>query len=92
VKLQISTEEENKAATMKRAKLKPTSASLEFRLDEMRKVFASFHGGIFPHSVLSTQQISILAAEKPDSMEQASYKMLLIFNDTLFADTHYSLI
>uniref|UniRef100_A0A7C8YKK4 ATP-dependent DNA helicase n=1 Tax=Opuntia streptacantha TaxID=393608 RepID=A0A7C8YKK4_OPUST len=70
VKLQISTEEENKAATMKRAKRKPTSASLEFRLDEMRKVFASFHGGIFPHSVLSTQQISILAAEKPDSMEQ----------------------
>lgn len=70
VKLQISSKEENRAATMKSAKRKPTSSSLEFRLDELRKELASLHGRIFPHSVLSTQQISILAAKKPDSMEQ----------------------
>ncbi|KAJ8448366.1 hypothetical protein Cgig2_021994 [Carnegiea gigantea] len=51
VKLQISSKEENRAATMKRAKRKPTSLSLEFRLDELRKELASLHGGIFPHSL-----------------------------------------
>ncbi|VFQ99534.1 unnamed protein product [Cuscuta campestris] len=70
VKLQIYSEEENKTAAIKRAKRKPASSSLEFRLDELRRELASLHGGIFPHSVLSTQQISLLAAEKLESVEQ----------------------
>ncbi|XP_056687301.1 ATP-dependent DNA helicase Q-like 2 isoform X2 [Spinacia oleracea] len=71
VKLQICCDKDsNKAGVMKTAKRKSESSNLEFRLDELRKELASLHGGIFPHSILSTQQISVLAAEKPDSIEQ----------------------
>ncbi|KAL0330074.1 UNVERIFIED_CONTAM: ATP-dependent DNA helicase Q-like 2 [Sesamum radiatum] len=52
--------------TLKRGK----SSGLEFKLDELRKELASVDGGIFPHSVLSTQQISMLSAKKPKSMEE----------------------
>ncbi|KAL2901022.1 Mediator of RNA polymerase II transcription subunit 34 [Bienertia sinuspersici] len=64
VKLQTCSGKENKASVMKSAKRKSPSFSLEFRLDELRKELASLHGGIFPHAVLSTQQINILALEK----------------------------
>lgn len=70
VKLQICCRKDNKAGVMKSGKRKSASSNLEFRLDELRKELASLHGGIFPHSILSTQQISVLAAEKPDSIEQ----------------------
>ena len=69
---QIYCGKEIKAGVVKSAKRKSASSNLEFRLDELRKELASLHGGIFPHSILSTQQISMLAAEKPDSIEQAS--------------------
>uniref|UniRef100_A0A803L6E4 ATP-dependent DNA helicase n=1 Tax=Chenopodium quinoa TaxID=63459 RepID=A0A803L6E4_CHEQI len=72
VKLQIYCGKEIKAGVMKSAKRKSASSNLEYGLDELRKELASLHGGIFPHSILSTQQISMLAAEKPDSIEQAS--------------------
>ncbi|KAL8536656.1 hypothetical protein ACS0TY_012012 [Phlomoides rotata] len=52
--------------TNKRSK----SSGLEFKLDELRKELASLDGGIFPHSVLSTQQIGTLSANKPKSMEE----------------------
>ncbi|XP_021768372.1 mediator of RNA polymerase II transcription subunit 34 isoform X1 [Chenopodium quinoa] len=70
VKLQIYCGKEIKAGVMKSAKRKSASSNLEYGLDELRKELASLHGGIFPHSILSTQQISMLAAEKPDSIEQ----------------------
>ncbi|CAO2827328.1 unnamed protein product [Amaranthus hypochondriacus] len=70
VKLQICSGKENKTRDMKSIKRKSAASTLEFRLDELRKELASSHGGIFPHSILSTQQISLLAAEKPDSVEQ----------------------
>ncbi|XP_021725557.1 mediator of RNA polymerase II transcription subunit 34-like [Chenopodium quinoa] len=70
VKLQIYCVKEIKAGVVKSAKRKSASSNLEFRLDELRKELASLHGGIFPHSILSTQQINVLAAEKPDSIEQ----------------------
>lgn len=44
------------------------SSGLEMKLDELRKELASSHGGIFPHAVLSTQQISLLSTEKPTSI------------------------
>ncbi|XP_073112990.1 ATP-dependent DNA helicase Q-like 2 isoform X3 [Elaeis guineensis] len=43
---------------------------LEMKLDELRKELSSTHGGIFPHAVLSTQQISILSTHKPTSITQ----------------------
>ncbi|CAA0814930.1 Mediator of RNA polymerase II transcription subunit 34 [Striga hermonthica] len=46
------------------------SSALEHKLDELRKELASHDGGVFPHSVLSTQQISMLGAEKPKSIEE----------------------
>ncbi|PKA45982.1 Mediator of RNA polymerase II transcription subunit 34 [Apostasia shenzhenica] len=46
------------------------SALLEGRLDELRKDISSNHGGIFPHAVLSSQQIGALSIQKPTSVAQ----------------------
>ncbi|EOY25440.1 RECQ helicase L2 isoform 1 [Theobroma cacao] len=47
------------------------TSGLEFKLDELRKELASSHNGeIFPHSVLSGQQISIISTKKPSSTEE----------------------
>ncbi|GAB2301313.1 hypothetical protein Dimus_035344 [Dionaea muscipula] len=71
VKLEICSGQNNRAGNIKSAERRATSSSvLEIRLDELRKELASIHGGIFPHSVLSTQQISMLADQKPDTLEQ----------------------
>ncbi|XP_022738885.1 mediator of RNA polymerase II transcription subunit 34 isoform X6 [Durio zibethinus] len=43
---------------------------LEFKLDELRKKLACHDGGIFPHSILSGQHISIISALKPSSIEE----------------------
>lgn len=72
VNIQVCCGKYSEAKVIKSAKRKSASSNLEFRLDELRKELASLHGGIFPHSILSTQQISVLAAEKPNSIEQAS--------------------
>lgn len=68
VKLEISTKVKTKTGNMKSSKRSLTSSGLELKLDELRKELSSTHGGIFPHSVLSTQQISILSAQKPTSI------------------------
>lgn len=46
------------------------SCGLEIKIDELRKELAASDGGIFPHSVLSTQQINMLSAQMPKSTEQ----------------------
>ncbi|XP_021294718.1 mediator of RNA polymerase II transcription subunit 34 isoform X1 [Herrania umbratica] len=47
------------------------TSGLEFKLDELRKELASSHNGeIFPHAVLSGQQISIISTKKPSSTEE----------------------
>ncbi|XVF87923.1 hypothetical protein PTKIN_Ptkin19aG0007400 [Pterospermum kingtungense] len=46
------------------------SSSLEFKLDELRKKLASDDGGIFPHSVLSGQQMRSISAHKPHSIKE----------------------
>ncbi|XP_012476949.1 ATP-dependent DNA helicase Q-like 2 [Gossypium raimondii] len=43
---------------------------LEFKLDKLRKELASHDKGIFPHSVLSGQQISSISAHLPNSIEE----------------------
>jgi ATP-dependent DNA helicase Q1 len=72
VKLEISSGEKNMTGA-KSAKRSLSSSVLEFQLDELRKELSSIQGGIFPHSVLSTQQISMINAQKPNSVEQASF-------------------
>ncbi|PWA77511.1 RECQ helicase L2 [Artemisia annua] len=45
-------------------------SGLEVELDNLRKELSSLHGGIFPHSILSTQQIGMLCSQKPETTEQ----------------------
>ncbi|XP_061357692.1 ATP-dependent DNA helicase Q-like 2 isoform X2 [Gastrolobium bilobum] len=71
VKLEVCTEQRTKAG-VRSVKRCLGSSGLELKLDELRKELSSIHGGILPHSVLSTQQISLLSSQKPNSLEQAS--------------------
>lgn len=80
VMLGISKGEKN-MGSLKSAKPNLSSSVLEFKLDELRKELSSSLGGIFPHSVLSTQQISMISAQKPNSKKQAS---LIITNPVCF--------
>ncbi|KAL5793071.1 hypothetical protein ACOSP7_001665 [Xanthoceras sorbifolium] len=65
IKLEISS-----SGNKKSTKRSSTSSALEFKLDELRKELASVHGGIFPHSVLSSELIRMISAQKPNSMEE----------------------
>ncbi|KAI4327946.1 hypothetical protein L6164_020350 [Bauhinia variegata] len=69
VKLEISSDQRTKAG-VRSAKRSLGSSGLELKLDELRKELSAIHGGILPHSVLSTQQISLISSEKPNSLEQ----------------------
>ncbi|RDX82858.1 Mediator of RNA polymerase II transcription subunit 34, partial [Mucuna pruriens] len=73
VKLEIYTEQRTKAG-VRSVKRGLGSSGLELKLDGLRKELSSAHGGILPHSVLSTEQISLLSSQKPNSLEQASFK------------------
>ncbi|KAI3468473.1 hypothetical protein Pfo_025136 [Paulownia fortunei] len=69
VKLEVHCGQKSSSTNSKTHK-RGKSSGLEFKLDELRKELASLDGGIFPHSVLSTQQISMLSAKKPKSMDE----------------------
>ncbi|XP_055820801.1 ATP-dependent DNA helicase Q-like 2 isoform X3 [Solanum dulcamara] len=69
IKVEMSTRQSRTSSSMKSSK-RERSSGLDDKLDELRKELASIHGGIFPHSVLSTQQISTLSAQKPKSIEE----------------------
>ncbi|KAI4365261.1 hypothetical protein MLD38_021260 [Melastoma candidum] len=45
-------------------------SGLEFELDELRKQLSSENGGIFPHSIWTTQQITAICAKKPCDMKE----------------------
>ncbi|XP_058225549.1 ATP-dependent DNA helicase Q-like 2 isoform X1 [Rhododendron vialii] len=68
VMLEVSSKQ--KGGVMKGSKRSLASSGLVYKLDELRKELSSAHGGIFPHSVLSTQQITLLSTERPKTMEQ----------------------
>ncbi|KAF2308872.1 hypothetical protein GH714_022416 [Hevea brasiliensis] len=70
VKLEVSSKQ-NKTGNMKRVKHSVTLSGLEFKLDRLRKELSSGHGTT-PHSILSAQQMSMISARKPNSMEEAS--------------------
>uniref|UniRef100_A0A2P2LYA0 DNA 3'-5' helicase n=1 Tax=Rhizophora mucronata TaxID=61149 RepID=A0A2P2LYA0_RHIMU len=69
VRLEIS-RKQNKCGKMKLSKRNLSLSGLELKLDWLRKELSSSHGGIFPHSVLSSQQMSTISAQKPSSMEE----------------------
>lgn len=87
VKVEVECGQKNSLTNSKTHK-RGKSSELEYKLDELRKELASLDGGIFPHSILSTQQISMLSAEKPKSMEEVqsliSYHLCLIFMSSRF--------
>ncbi|KAK7407033.1 hypothetical protein VNO78_08673 [Psophocarpus tetragonolobus] len=69
VKLEIYAEQRTKTG-IRSVKRCLGSSGLELKLDELRKELSCAHGGIFPHSVLSTEQIILLTSQKPNSLEQ----------------------
>lgn len=69
-KLEISSKQKNKGDNMKSAKHSLAFSGLELKLDELREKLSSGHGGIFPHSVLSSQQMSMISSQKPSSAEE----------------------
>ncbi|XP_028795868.1 mediator of RNA polymerase II transcription subunit 34 isoform X2 [Neltuma alba] len=69
VKIEIPNDQRTKAG-VRSVKRSLGSSGLEVKLDELRKELSSIHGGILPHSVLSTQQISLISSQKPNSLEQ----------------------
>jgi ATP-dependent DNA helicase Q1 len=73
VKLEISSKQKNKGDSMKSAKHSLAFSGLELKLDELREKLSSGHGGIFPHSVLSSQQMSMISSQKPSSAQEASH-------------------
>nr|GEW15671.1 mediator of RNA polymerase II transcription subunit 34 isoform X1 [Tanacetum cinerariifolium] len=44
-------------------------SGMEVEFYKMRKELSTLHGGIFPHSILSTQQIGMLCYQKPETSE-----------------------
>ncbi|KAF8024373.1 hypothetical protein BT93_F1530 [Corymbia citriodora subsp. variegata] len=70
IKLEVLSNQKRMNDNIKSAKRGLTTSGLEFKLDELRKELSSIHGGILPHSVLTTQQISMISARKPSSIEE----------------------
>ncbi|GAV89709.1 DEAD domain-containing protein/Helicase_C domain-containing protein/HRDC domain-containing protein/RQC domain-containing protein [Cephalotus follicularis] len=70
IKLEVSTGQKNMAGNLKSVKRSLTSSDLRVKLDELRKELSLVHGGIFPHSVLSSEQISMLSSQRPNSIEE----------------------
>ncbi|XP_048320030.2 ATP-dependent DNA helicase Q-like 2 isoform X3 [Ziziphus jujuba] len=69
VKLEVCNAQK-KVAGINSVKHNVAFSGLEMKLDELRKELSSTHGGIFPHSILSTQQICMISAQKPNTLEQ----------------------
>ncbi|XP_044502444.1 ATP-dependent DNA helicase Q-like 2 isoform X2 [Mangifera indica] len=70
IKLEISGGLKNTNGGKKSTKCSVGSSSLELKLYELRKELSAADGGILPHSVLSSQMIRIITAQRPNSMEE----------------------
>ncbi|CAN1779612.1 ATP-dependent DNA helicase Q-like 2 [Linum perenne] len=68
IKIETCSKQKIKVGDMR--SVKHRLSGLESKLDELRKELSSNHGGIFPHSVLSSQQMSMISSQKPKSMEE----------------------
>ncbi|GLT73960.1 hypothetical protein SLA2020_457870 [Shorea laevis] len=70
IKIEVASKQKNMDGTKKSTQRGLASLSLEFQLDRLRKELSSVDGGIFPHSILSSQQISLISSQKPVSKEE----------------------
>ncbi|KVH91539.1 DNA helicase, ATP-dependent, RecQ type [Cynara cardunculus var. scolymus] len=69
ITLEVTSGERSSTGITKSSK-RSRYSGLEVKLDNLRKELSSIHGGIFPHSILSTQQISMVCSQKPETTEQ----------------------
>ncbi|XP_062197489.1 ATP-dependent DNA helicase Q-like 2 isoform X2 [Phragmites australis] len=69
VKLDVAVPSQDRGGRSKGTKLVRMS-NLEAELDELRRELSSSNGGIFPHAVLSAQQISLLSCQKPTTVAE----------------------
>ncbi|KAG0625747.1 hypothetical protein M758_2G078000 [Ceratodon purpureus] len=65
-----SAKKQSKATTASKSKDEMVHTGLGSVLDDLRQTLAAVHGGIFPHSVLSSQHISLLSSQQPLTMEE----------------------
>ncbi|XP_020584133.1 mediator of RNA polymerase II transcription subunit 34 isoform X2 [Phalaenopsis equestris] len=70
VKLAICVAQKQNDDRNKKVSKRGLSSVLEYKLDELRKEISSSEVGIFPHAVLSTQQIALLSIQKPTSIPE----------------------
>nr|XP_025877518.1 mediator of RNA polymerase II transcription subunit 34 isoform X8 [Oryza sativa Japonica Group]ABA95537.2 ATP-dependent DNA helicase, RecQ family protein, expressed [Oryza sativa Japonica Group]BAG92830.1 unnamed protein product [Oryza sativa Japonica Group] len=69
VKLSVAFHSQDKGSGSKRTKRNQMS-NLEAKLDDLRRELSSSNGGVFPHAVLSAQQISLLNRQKPTTVAE----------------------
>ena len=78
-----SAKKQSKAPTSSKSKDEMVHTGLGSVLDELRQTLAAVHGGIFPHSVLSSQHISLLSSQQPLTMEAVLLIFLVQYGDAL---------
>ncbi|XP_037430029.1 ATP-dependent DNA helicase Q-like 2 isoform X2 [Triticum dicoccoides] len=69
VKLTSASHSQDSGDRFKSAKRNQMS-NLEAKLDDLRRTISSRNGGIFPHAVLSTEQISLLNCHTPTTIAE----------------------
>uniref|UniRef100_A0A0A9DN55 HRDC domain-containing protein n=1 Tax=Arundo donax TaxID=35708 RepID=A0A0A9DN55_ARUDO len=69
VKLEIAVPSQDRGGRSKGTKCSRMS-NLEAKLDELRRELSSSNGGMFPHAVLSAQQISLVSCQKPTTVDE----------------------
>lgn len=70
--LEVSSGQRSSGIGIAKSSKRGRNSGLESELDNLRKELASMDGGIFPHSILSTQQIGMLCSQKPETTEQVN--------------------
>ena len=81
-----STKKKSRATTAAISEDGLVHSGLGLALDELRQTLAASHGGIFPHSVLSSQHISLLSSQKPLTMEEV-FSIFLVQCADVFLQT-----
>lgn len=84
VKLEVSSGEKSTNTGIKKSSKRSKNSGLEFKLDELRKELSTTQGGIFPHSVLSTQQISLLSSQKPKTIEEVRLHIFIVLQKIVY--------
>lgn len=78
VKLTSAIHSQDSGDRFKSAKRNQMS-NLEAKLDDLRRTISSRNGGIFPHAVLSTEQISLLNCHTPTTIAEVNLGLTCYF-------------